>query len=140
MLEKWVSFYQKSGLQTVVRKTNALRLMPAHLREMEAVLPNVQPSVHEKYPEVIPAQGETKQRVALLTGCVMDVMFSDVHEATIRVLTKNGYEVVIPREQTCCGALHVHAGDRETGKKLARQNMRAFQEVDKVLVNAAGCG
>lgn len=70
----------------------------------------------------------------------MDVVFSDINEATIRVLTRNGNDVVIPQNQTCCGALHVHAGDRETGRKLAKQNIEAFQHVDRVIVNAAGCG
>jgi glycolate oxidase iron-sulfur subunit len=76
----------------------------------------------------------------LLTGCIMDVMFSDINEATIRVLTRNGNDVNIPKNQTCCGALHVHAGDRETGRQLAKQNIEAFKGSDKVIVNAAGCG
>lgn len=103
-------------------------------------MPKVGKPVMKKYAEIIPAEGETKQRVAMLTGCIMDVMFSDVNEATVRVLTKNGYEVMIPRQQRCCGALHVHAGDRDTGKQLAKQNIEAFREADTVLVNAAGCG
>jgi glycolate oxidase iron-sulfur subunit len=63
-----------------------------------------------------------------------------VNEATVRVLTQNGYEVHVPRDQTCCGALHVHAGDRESGRKLARKNIEAFNDAEHVLVNAAGCG
>lgn len=134
------TFFQGSGLQTLARRTGILRILPKHLREMEAITPKVQKPVMKKYPEVIPAKGETRQRVALLTGCVMDVMFSDINESTIRVLTRNGFEVIMPREQRCCGALHVHAGDTETGKKLAMQNIEAFQDVDKIIVNAAGCG
>lgn len=78
--------------------------------------------------------------MAILTGCVMDLVFSHVNEATIRVLTRNGYEVHIPKEQTCCGALHVHAGEREAGRRLARRNIEAFADAEAVLVNAAGCG
>ena len=142
MLGSGLKFYQRSGLQTFVRKTGLTKVLPQHLQEMEAIMPQVQEPVMKKYPEVIPAEGETKQRVALLTGCVMDVMFGDINESTVRVLTRNGYEVVVPREQRCCGALHVHAGDREEGKRLARQNIDAFlaSGVDKVVTNAAGCG
>lgn len=135
-----LKFVQKSGLQTFARKTGLLKVLPQHLRDMEKITPLVQQPVLKKYPEIIPAQGETKQRVAMLTGCVMDVMFSDINESTIRVLTRNGYEVMLPREQRCCGALHVHAGDRETGKRLAKQNIDAFMEADKVIINSAGCG
>ncbi len=133
-------FYQKSGLQTVARKMGLLNVLPAHLREMEAVLPKVEKPVLDHYPEINQAEGETKGRVGMLTGCVMDMMFSDVNEATIRVLTHNGFEVGLPKNQSCCGALHIHAGDRVTGKALARRNIEAFRDYDKVLVNAAGCG
>lgn len=135
-----MKLYQKSGIQKLARKTGLLNILPTHLKDMEAILPEVGKPVLGRYPEVVPAEGERKGRVALLTGCVMDVMFSDVNEATIRVLTHNGYDVHLPKNQRCCGALHIHAGDRETGKALAKQNIEAFKEFDKVLVNAAGCG
>ena len=137
-----IKLYQKSGLQTLVRKSGILKTLPKHLQDMERVLPDVQEPVRIKYPEIIPAEGKAKMRVALLTGCVMDVMFGDINEATLSVLTRNGYEVAVPRGQRCCGALHVHAGDREQGKRLARQNIDAFLAagVEKVVVNAAGCG
>jgi glycolate oxidase iron-sulfur subunit len=133
-------FYQQSGLQTVVRKTKLINIMPQHLAEMESILPEVKGSVRNKYPAVIKAKGESNQEVALLTGCVMDVFFSDINESTINVLTRNGNDVSIPKNQTCCGALHVHAGDREMGRKLAKQNIEAFEKSEKVIVNAAGCG
>ncbi|WP_126424634.1 (Fe-S)-binding protein [Brevibacillus marinus] len=141
-LGKLLKFYQKSGLQWLTRKTGLLRVLPAHLRQMEAVLPEVKQPVITRYPSVVPAEGETRKKVALLTGCVMDVMFSEINEATIRVLTKNGYEVHLPRQQRCCGALQLHAGDREMAKQLARQNIDAFlaADVDYLVVNAAGCG
>jgi glycolate oxidase iron-sulfur subunit len=137
-----LKFYQKSGMQKAVRKTGMLKVMPKHLAEMEAIMPEIKQPVRKKYKNqtVIPAQGETKTEVSFLTGCVMDVMFSDINESTINVLTKNGNEVTIPQNQTCCGALHVHAGDRDTGRKLAKQNIEAFKDSDKIIVNAAGCG
>lgn len=134
--------YQKSGMQKVVRKSGLINIMPKHLVEMEAIMPEVKEPVRKKYKHqnIIKAKGETKHEVAFLTGCVMDVMFSDINEATINVLTRNGNDVVIPKNQTCCGALHVHAGDRETGRKLAKQNIEAFGDADTIIVNAAGCG
>ncbi|MDR7078205.1 glycolate oxidase iron-sulfur subunit [Neobacillus niacini] len=141
-LGRLLRFYQHSGLQKVVRKTKIMNMLPQHLTEMESVMPDVKRSVRKKYKNdpVIKARGETKQEVALLTGCVMDVFFSDINEATINVLIRNGNDVSIPKNQTCCGALHVHAGDREMGRKLAKQNITAFENAEKVIVNAAGCG
>ncbi|RKD73467.1 glycolate oxidase iron-sulfur subunit [Sinobaca qinghaiensis] len=136
-------FYQTSGLQSLTRKSGAMNLMPDHLSGMEAIMPNVGHPVREKYKNmpVIPAKGdEVKGRVAFMTGCIMDVMFSDINDATIDVLTHNGSEVVIPKNQTCCGALHVHAGDRDSGRKLAKQNIEAFSDSDTVVINSAGCG
>jgi glycolate oxidase iron-sulfur subunit len=135
-----LKFYQQSGLQKVIRKTKLIDIMPKQLSELESIMPEVKGSARKKNPSVIKAKGETKHEVALLTGCVMDVFFRDINEATINVLTRNGNDVSIPKEQTCCGALHVHAGDREMGRKLAKQNIKAFEEADKVIVNAAGCG
>lgn len=133
-------FYQKSGMQKVARKTKLIHIMPQHLTEMESIMPEVKGSVRNKFNSVIKAKGESKHKVAMLTGCVMDVFFSDINESTINVLTRNGNDVSIPKNQTCCGALHVHAGDREMGRKLAKQNIEAFENAEKVIVNAAGCG
>jgi glycolate oxidase iron-sulfur subunit len=133
-------FYQKSGMQKVIRKTNLIHIMPQHLTDMESIMPEVKRSVRVKFTSEIKAKGESKHKVAMLTGCVMDVFFSDINESTINVLTRNGNDVSIPKNQTCCGALHVHSGDREMGRKLAKQNIEAFENEEKVIVNAAGCG
>jgi glycolate oxidase iron-sulfur subunit len=135
-------FYQKSGLQKIIRKTKLINILPQHLVEMESILPEVYEPTRKKYENqnVIKAKGETKNDVALFTGCIMDCLFSDINDATIRVLTRNGNDVTIPKNQTCCGALHIHAGVRETGRLLAKQNIEAFKDSDRVIVNAAGCG
>lgn len=136
-------FYQKSGLRWTVRNLKLNKVLPRHLQEMEKALPTItEPPVLKTYPKVMPALGEKRARVAVLTGCVMDVVFSDINQATIRVLQHNGCEVVIPPEQKCCGALQVHAGDRTTAKQLARQNIDTFlaEDIDAILINAAGCG
>jgi glycolate oxidase iron-sulfur subunit len=81
-------------------------------------------------------------RVALLSGCVTPVLYPNLSDATLRVLLRNGCEVLVPAGQTCCGALHVHAGDLEAARKLARRNIDAFLPlgVEAVITNAAGCG
>jgi glycolate oxidase iron-sulfur subunit len=139
---KLLRVYQRSGLRSFIRKSGLIRMIPQHLQDMEAIMPQVTEPVLTKYPNGVPVAGQVRMKVALFTGCVMDVMFSDVHEATIRVLSRNGYEVTLPQSQSCCGALHVHAGDREEGKRLARRNIDAFlaADIEKVIVNAAGCG
>ncbi|RDZ18498.1 glycolate oxidase [Priestia megaterium] len=137
-----LKLYQKSGMQKVIRATGMLNMMPTHLAEMEHVMPKITRSVRKKYKKkrVLKAKAERKAEVAFLTGCIMDVMFSDINEATLNVLRRNGNDVVIPPSQTCCGALHVHAGDRDMGRQLAKKNIEAFQHADTIIVNAAGCG
>jgi glycolate oxidase iron-sulfur subunit len=137
-----LKLYQKSGMQKMMRTTGMLNMMPTHLAEIEHVMPKITRSVRKKYKKkrVLKAKADRKAEVAFLTGCIMDVMFSDINEATLNVLRRNGNDVVIPPSQTCCGALHVHAGDRDMGRKLAKKNIEAFQHADTIIVNAAGCG
>src|SRR5256886_2089051 len=110
---------------------------------MEALLPAIPDKRRRKdLPEVVPAKGEKRGRVGLLVGCVQRFFFADVNSATARVLSENGYDVVVPRDQGCCGSLLVHEGEREQAKALARRTIDVFERahVDLVVVNAAGCG
>lgn len=138
---KLLRFYQRSGLQTIARGTGLLRLMG--LAEQECLLPRVDDEFFfSKLGKTFPAAGERRARVAFFAGCIANVTFSRLNEATLRVLTANGCDVVIPGEQFCCGALAAHAGVRETARVLARKNMAAFERenFDAILTNAAGCG
>jgi len=90
-------------------------------------------------PRVTEPRGEARGTVALLSGCVQNRWFRPVNRATIRVLARGGWRVVVPRKQTCCGALHAHYGRLDAARKLARKNLRAFQGADWIVVNAAGC-
>ncbi|HEV2440060.1 MAG TPA: heterodisulfide reductase-related iron-sulfur binding cluster [bacterium] len=131
--------YQRSGLGRLLRR---LHLMPARLGEMEALLPAVPDASFTPAQDVFPAIGPRRARVGLLSGCAMSVLFPGSNEATLRVLQRNGCEIVVPREQTCCGALNVHNGERRAAKRMARRNIEAFLSagVDAVIINAAGCG
>ena len=132
--------YQKSGLQTLLRGTGALKLLPKKIQAMEALLPNLSSS--DVVAEVTPAQGQKRLRVGLLLGCVQREFFPEVNAATARALAAEGCEVIAPQEQTCCGALLVHAGEEEAALALARRMTEAFERanVDIIVTNAAGCG
>lgn len=135
--------YQRTGLQALVRRSGVLRLLPATVGASEALLPSLPaPADRRPLPEVVAARGERTARVGFLHGCVQDVVFRAHNLATLRLLAKNGVEVVTPRDQRCCGALHAHAGDPEGARVLARANIVAFEAagVEAVVVNAAGCG
>jgi len=134
-------FYQRSGLQSLVRATGMLRLFG--LSEKEKLLPPIDREFFfSKLGRTYPAVGQRRARVALFAGCVAQVSFSALHDATIRVLTANGCEVVVPAGQTCCGALAGHAGVRDVARSLARTNLDVFlaEDFDAVITNAAGCG
>ena len=129
--------YQRTGLQQLIRM-----LMPAKLREMDAMLPVIPKKFFAPKSELLPAIGTRRKKVAMLNGCVMPLLFGDVNEATARVLQRNGCEVLFPERQICCGALNIHNGESAAAKRMARQNIDAFLEanVDAIIVNAAGCG
>jgi glycolate oxidase iron-sulfur subunit len=134
-------FYQRSGLQSMARSTGILRLLGVDKRER--LLPRVDGNFfYDRLGKTFPAIGERRARVAFFAGCVANVTFAELNAATIRVLTANGCEVVIPDGQLCCGALAAHAGIRDVARELARKNLRAFllNDVDAIVTNAAGCG
>lgn len=115
-------------------------LVPRALRPMIDLLPGTIPAA-VAIPEITPALGVRRARVALLAGCAQQVLDPDINGATIEVLTRNGIEVVVPRAQGCCGGLAWHTGDIEAARTFARRNLDAFPEdVDAILTNAAGCG
>jgi glycolate oxidase iron-sulfur subunit len=93
-----------------------------------------------RLPAITEPEGEVRGTVALLSGCVQDRWFREVNLATIRVLSRNGWRVLVPRAQVCCGALPAHNGRLGTARRLARKNVRAFAKADAIVVNAAGCG
>ncbi len=130
-----------AGIQRLRLDRLARPLLPRAWRELVDVAPRV-PSRRSRraLPSLVAAQGERRGRVGLFIGCVMPEFFGAVNAATARVLAANGYDVVVPPEQGCCGALHAHAGDPVFAADLARRNVAAFADVDAVVVNSAGCG
>jgi glycolate oxidase iron-sulfur subunit len=137
---------QWTGLDALLQRLGLLRLLPRSLRQMHDMLPRLKP--YTRLPEVLPAEGKRRARVALFTGCVADALFPETNLHTARVLQRNGCEVWVPRRQGCCGALHYHAAQEEPARQMARANCDAFglgdagraNDVDAIIVNAAGCG
>jgi glycolate oxidase iron-sulfur subunit len=126
--------YRASGLRWLAERV-------PYVRERVVLTPTISGPTFRAHGALTAPQGNVRGRVALLTGCIMPHAFGRVHEATVRVLARNGFEVVAPPGQLCCGALHSHNGDLPTTRALARHNIDTFleAEVDAVVVNSAGC-
>jgi glycolate oxidase iron-sulfur subunit len=138
---RFMRLYQRSGLQTMLRRSGLLRLLG--LADRERLMPAVDREFFfTQLGRTFPAQGVRRARVALFAGCISQVSFTALHQATIRVLAANGCEVVVPDGQLCCGALAAHAGVRDIARQLARANIRVFlgDQFDAIITNAAGCG
>ncbi len=134
--------YEQSGLRGLVQGCGVLKLF-GKLGRIEPLSPSAElPTFFSKYGRVFAAEGERRYRVALLGGCIANIFFARLHEATVRVLTANGCEVHVPENQTCCGALHAHSGEREQARVLARKNIDALLpgDYDAIISNTAGCG
>ena len=134
--------YQASGLKTLMRVMGSLRLVGL-LGDIAQLAPSAEPPFFfSQIGCTFPAQGAARHRVAFLAGCIANVSFARLNEATVRVLQKNACEVVVPAGQGCCGALHAHSGLREDARRLARRNIDAVLGggFEAIITNAAGCG
>ncbi len=145
-----LKIYQRSGLQALAHRTkifDAINHLPTPFKGQlaipEALMDGVKGDlIPRQIPEYTPASGQRRHRVGMITGCIMDQIFHDINEATVRILSANGCEVITPAQQNCCGALHVHGGEAKTGRDLARHNIHVFEQynVDAIIINSAGCG
>ncbi len=134
--------YQATGVQRLARASGVLRLL-GKLGKLERLTPHAEwPFFFRQIGKTFAAHGPRRYRVAFLAGCIANVCFARLNEATVRVLQNNGCEVVVPEGQNCCGALHAHLGLREKARQLARRNIDVFLsgDYDVILNNAGGCG
>jgi glycolate oxidase iron-sulfur subunit len=134
----WIlRLYQKSLLKSLLHK-----LLPDSLIQAESLLPDIPEKFFSPSEEILSPAGEKRFRVGFISGCVMSILFGDVNGATVRVLRRNGCEVVVPKNQSCCGALNVHNGETRVAKEMAKRNIDAFldRNLDAIIVNSAGCG
>lgn len=143
LLGSAIRLYQQLGLQTFIRKSGVMKLMPKRLGELEGMTPAIQPQFSADMIAPVTSPKTTKKyKVALLTGCAQDLMYSDVNRDTAEVLARNGCEVHTPPLQHCCGSLHAHNGEWSMAQGLARKNIEQFppEQFDAIITNAAGCG
>jgi glycolate oxidase iron-sulfur subunit len=136
----WV--YQATGLQALARKFKLTSLLPEHLRKLEPLTPAVKRKFSDELIKPVETPAQKRYRVGFLTGCVQDLIYSDINRDTVDVLLANGCEVVTPRKQHCCGSLHAHNGELNLAKLMAKRTLDAFEleSLDAVITNAAGCG
>ena len=148
LVGRLIYFYQATGLEALVRKLGLMRLAPKSLRELEPLAPRIRRDFSDDLiAEVETPAEEARGRVGMLTGCVQDLTYSDVNRDTVDVLLANGFEVVTPRMQHCCGSLHGHNGEIEAARDMARRNIDAMERsaggiesLDAIISNAGGCG
>ncbi|HEV2424042.1 MAG TPA: heterodisulfide reductase-related iron-sulfur binding cluster [Terriglobia bacterium] len=141
MSGRFLRLFQRSAIESLTG--SVLRLLPGRLARVARLAPRMEdPFFFDRLGTVVPARGERRYRVAFFAGCIANLAFAGLNDATVRVLARNGCEVVIPGNQGCCGALQVHAGMRDVARKLARVNIEAFAGAgfDAIITNAAGCG
>ena len=134
--------YQRSGLQSLLRRARLLDRVFPNLAELERSLPTFSWPFFGPSREAAQAVGEERAVVGLLSGCVMPLVHPRTMDASVRVLTRNGCRVAVPAGQGCCGALNLHSGDPETARAMARHNIDVFLKagVEKLVVVSAGCG
>ena len=130
--------YQRSGLDRLIRRSGLLERISPSIAAMERLAPPLGPK--HRLPERLPAHGERRATVAMLTGCVQGEFFPQVNTATARVLAAEGCDVIVPKGQGCCGALSLHSGRAEEAKGFARETIATFESADVIVVNSAGCG
>lgn len=138
-----LKLYQVLGLQKFIRKTGLLKKLGRIIAASDMMISELPKKIFEPPPgEIVEAQGSKRFRIGFFSGCIMRTVYADINYATVRVLARNGCEVVIPSSQNCCAAVHLHNGIRKISREMARQNIRAFEnaQVDYVIINSAGCG
>lgn len=136
--------YERLGIQWLIRHSGVMKLMPKRLQELEAMTPDIPRKFSSgMICETTPARnGKRRYRVAFLTGCAQDLIFSEINRDCVEVLAWNGCEVYSPKRQYCCGSLHAHNGETELARELAKKQIQQFppEKFDAIISNAGGCG
>jgi len=140
---RMLRFYQRSGIESFIKAIGLLKLFSRKISKLQELSPQISEKFFDElYPEIVRPNGEAKYRVGLLFGCFMNVAFAHINEDTVKVLLHHGCEVVIPKNQVCCGSIQGHHGDFDTARQLAKKNIDIFLnvELDAIIMNSSGCG
>jgi glycolate oxidase iron-sulfur subunit len=140
---KLLRFYQRSGLERFVNATGILAAIAPKLAKLQKLSPRIDAQFFdETHPEILYPEGKIRYRIGFLSGCIMNVAFSDINNDTVKVLLHNDCEIIIPKDQACCGSMQAHNGDFDTARMLARKNIDVFSrfDLDYIVINSAGCG
>ena len=142
LVGRLLRIWQISGAQKAFRRSGLPRLLPARIRALEPQTPEIRAKFSHQLIRPVESAEDPRHRVAMLTGCVQDLVLSEVNRATVDVLLANGCEVLTPPVQPCCGSLHAHNGDVRSAKELARRQLDLIDPfaVDAIISNAGGCG
>jgi glycolate oxidase iron-sulfur subunit len=142
LASKLLQLYRAAGIQRFVRSTGLLHRIAPRMATVEALMPDIEFERGVTLDGYYGAEGKKQGTVAFFSGCVMNSMMGAINKASVRLLTAAGFDVMVPGQQICCGALANHAGLRNTAKEMARKNIAAFpaQNFDAIIINAAGCG
>ncbi len=138
-----LGIYQGSGLEALMKRSFVFKKLAPTLFKVQVLAPRIDGRFFDDvYPETVRPAGAVKHRVGFLSGCIMNVAFAGVHEDTVKVLLHHDCEVIIPKQQVCCGSLQAHNGDFEVARSLAKKNIDVFlnAKVDVIIMNSAGCG
>lgn len=143
LIGRVLRLYQHTKLDVLMRKVRFFGLMPRSLAALEPQTPRIAEKFSDELIDPVEfPRGDQKYRVAVLTGCVQDLAFSNINRDTVDVLLANGCEVITPRAQPCCGSLHAHNGELELARELARRQIDGIDldAIDAIITNAGGCG
>jgi glycolate oxidase iron-sulfur subunit len=141
----FIRLYQRLGIQWLIRSSGVMKLMPKRLQELEAMTPTIPKKFSSGMIRTTTPSKEgrsARYRVAFLTGCAQDLIFSQINRDCVEVLSWNGCEVYSPKHQYCCGSLHAHNGETELARQLAIKQLEQFppERFDAIISNAGGCG
>ncbi len=140
---KLLRMYQQSGLERMLSNSGLMGFLAPKMEKLQGLSPRIDVQFFDdSVPEILTPPRTVRHRVAFLSGCIMNVAFADVNKDTIEVLLQNDCEIIIPKQQECCGSLQAHNGDFDSARKLARQNIDIFAKYDfeAIVMNSAGCG
>ncbi|MFA5833058.1 MAG: (Fe-S)-binding protein [Bacteroidota bacterium] len=138
-----LGFYQSSGLEQIMKHSLVVKKLAPNLSKIQNLSPRIDDRFFDDvYPEIVRPSGKSRLRVGFLSGCIMNVAFAHINEDTVKVLLHHDCEVIIPKNQVCCGSLQAHNGDFDIARTLAKKNIDEFLkfDLDAIVMNSAGCG